>query len=67
MPIDNTSGAEWEAYIQRLQRIKPASIMLYGLDRETPAKALKKLSKEELEAHADELRRRGFQSVQAFY
>ena len=66
-PIDNTSGAEWEAYVQRLQRIKPSCIMLYGLDRETPAKALKKLSKEELEAHAEELRKAGFPSVQAFF
>ncbi len=66
-PIDNTSGAEWEAYVERVKRIRPAGIMLYGLDRETPAKALVKLSKEELESHASVLRSLGLENVQAFF
>lgn len=66
-PIDNTSGGEWEAYVGQLSRIRPQGIMLYGLDRETPAKNLHKLSREELEAKAEDLRRRGFKNVSAFF
>ncbi|MCM1532321.1 MAG: radical SAM protein [Bacteroides sp.] len=65
--IDNTSGAEWDAYVERLSLIRPQGVMLYGLDRETPAKKLQKLSAEELEAKAEELRRRGFNNVKAFF
>ncbi|MCM1169510.1 MAG: radical SAM protein [Bacteroides sp.] len=65
--IDNTSGAEWDAYVERLSLIRPQGVMLYGLDRETPAKQLQKLGAEELEAKAEELRRRGFDNVKAFF
>ncbi|MDE5574814.1 MAG: radical SAM protein [Bacteroidales bacterium] len=65
--LDNTSGAEWEAYCRQLAAIRPQGIMLYGLDRETPAKKLQKLSAEELERKAEDLRRRGFKNVSAFF
>lgn len=65
--IDNTSGEEWDSYVERLKEIRPGSIMLYGLDRETPAKKLEKLSKEELDEKAEALRREGFTNVQAFF
>ena len=65
--LDNASGAEWEAYCQRLSEIRPQGVMLYGLDRETPAKKLQKLSAEELEQKADDLRRRGIKNVSAFF
>lgn len=65
--LDNTSGEEWEAYVGQLSRIRPQGIMLYGLDRETPAKQLCKLSKEELEQKAEDLRRRGFKNVSAYF
>lgn len=64
--IDNASGSEWEAYKDRLKRIQPPAIMLYGLDRETPAKKLIKLSAEELEARAEELRALGFNATAFF-
>lgn len=66
-PIDNTSGGEWEAYVEQLSRIRPQGIMLYGLDRETPAKNLRKLSRQELEQKAEDLRRRGFKNVSAYF
>lgn len=66
-PIDNASGEAWEAYIERLSEIRPQGVMIYGLDRETPAKKLQKLSAEELEQKADDLRRRGFKNVSAFF
>ena len=65
--LDNASGAEWEAYCQRLSEIRPQGVMLYGLDRKTPAKKLQKLSAEELEQKADDLRRRGIKNVSAFF
>lgn len=65
--IDNTSGEEWSAYLRCLHHIRPKSIMIYGLDRETPARKLIKLSREELEAKAEELRKEGFGNVKAFY
>ena len=65
--IHNTDGAEWEAYKRQLALICPHGVMLYGLDRETPAKHLQKLSKQELEAKAEELRLAGFKNVQAFF
>ena len=67
LPVDNTSGAEWEAYVAQLKKIRPQSIMLYGLDRETPAKKLLKLGREELEEKAEALRKEGFENVQAFF
>lgn len=65
--LDNTDGAEWEAYKRRLASIRPYGIMLYGLDRETPARKLQKLSKPELEARAEALRMAGFKNVQAYF
>lgn len=64
--IDNAAGGEWEAYKSRLEEIRPPAIMLYGLDRETPAKKLVKLSESELNARSEELRSLGFNAT-AFY
>ena len=65
--IDNTSGREWEAYVEKLLLIRPQGVMLYGLDRETPAKDLQKLSAAELEQKAEDLRRRGLKNISAFF
>lgn len=65
--IDNTSGEEWEAYLAHLRRIMPPAIMIYGIDRETPAKQLVKLSREELDSKAEILRQQGFRNVKAFF
>lgn len=65
--IDNVSGGEWDAYVERLLEIRPQGVTLYGLDRESPAKKLQKLSREELERKAEELRQKGIGNVSAFY
>lgn len=65
--ISNADGTEWEAYKQRLAFIRPHGIMLYGLDRETPARKLQKLSRQELDAKAEDLRKAGFENVQAYF
>lgn len=59
--VDNTTEAEIEGWLEALKQIKPKQVMIYTIDRETPVKALKKVSKEELEAIADRARREGFE------
>lgn len=54
--IDNTTQEEVEAYIGALGRIRPAEVMLYTIDRNTPADGLEKVSFEEMEAIATRLR-----------
>lgn len=58
--VDNTTEAEIEGWLEALKRIKPKQVMIYTIDRETPVKALKKVSKEELETIASRARREGF-------
>jgi len=50
---------EIAAWADRLQRIKPAFVQVYSLDRDTPAKNLRKLSYDELEVIAARLRADG--------
>jgi wyosine [tRNA(Phe)-imidazoG37] synthetase (radical SAM superfamily) len=46
--IDNTSVPEIEAWLNALKEIKPKSVMLYPIERDTPAEDLIKVPKEEL-------------------
>lgn len=48
-PVDNTTPAEIEALINAYKEIRPASVMIYSLDRSTPEEKLVKVPKEELE------------------
>ena len=54
--IDNTTPEEVEAYLEAISRIRPREVMLYTIDRNTPADGLEKVSFEEMEAIADRLR-----------
>lgn len=54
--IDNTTPSEIEALIGAYKEIKPASVMIYSLDRSTPEENLTKVPKEELEAIATRIR-----------
>lgn len=49
-PIDNTAPAEIDALIEAYRRIKPREVMIYSIDRTTPARQLVKVPREELEA-----------------
>lgn len=64
--IDNTSGEEFDAWLQTIEKIKPKGVMIYGLDRETPAKQLIKLSKEDLASIAKKVQAIGI-DTQTFY
>lgn len=46
--IDNTTEAEIVAWLSALNRIRPQQVMIYSLDRATPAKNLKKADAETL-------------------
>lgn len=46
--IDNTTDEEIEALINAYKTIKPREIMIYSIDRKTPADGLKKVPLEEL-------------------
>ena len=54
-PVDNTTPEEVEALIEAYKEIKPASVMIYSLDRSTPEEKLVKVSREELETIADRI------------
>ena len=63
--IDNTTTAEIEALIDAYRTIRPAEVMLYSIDRQTPARQLVKIPSEELEAIADRIRQAGINVVTA--
>lgn len=53
--VDNTTQKEVDALIDTYKKIKPASVMLYSLDRSTPEEKLVKVEREELESIADRI------------
>ena len=57
--IDNTTPQEVEALIKAYQRISPRQVMIYSIDRKTPEQQLEKVSHEELEAIASQIRVKG--------
>lgn len=57
--IDNTTRPELEALARAYLRINPAEVMIYSIDRKTPAENLVKIEKEELEQIAGYFRNQG--------
>jgi wyosine [tRNA(Phe)-imidazoG37] synthetase (radical SAM superfamily) len=51
--FDNTTEREVSAWIERLQQIKPESVMIYAIDREPAVKSVVKISLKELKEIAD--------------
>lgn len=47
--IDNTTSAEVDALIEAYKAIAPREIMIYSIDRKTPAETLEKIDRQELE------------------
>lgn len=54
--IDNTQEKEVEAWLKAIKDIKPKSVMIYTIDRETPAENLEKISEVELNAIAEKVK-----------
>lgn len=63
--VDNTTDEEVNALIEAYKEIKPAKIMIYGIDRATPERSLEKISKEDLNKIADKIRAEGL-NVEAY-
>ena len=58
--IDNTTETEVAAWIDAIQKINPREIMIYTIDRKTPAGGLQKISFDEMEKIADHARELGY-------
>lgn len=58
--IDNTTEQEIVGWLEALKQIHPKQVMIYTIDRETPVKALQKVTKDDLEAIASLARKAGF-------
>jgi len=59
--VDNMTPQEIEKWLDAMELIKPESIMIYTLARETPVDGLVKASHKELQAIARQAEDRGFQ------
>lgn len=57
--IDNTTPEEVDGWLEVVAKLRPREVMVYTLDRETPAPGLKKCSREKLEAIAARVRAMG--------
>ena len=57
--FDNTTDEELDALLNAYRQIEPSEVMLYSIDRKTPAENLEKVSKEELERIAKRFRDAG--------
>lgn len=64
--IDNTTNIEIEAWLKVLTKINPEYVMIYGIDRGTPAKGLIKVPKNELDAIAGRAENMGI-STKVYY
>ena len=51
--VDNTTEAYVAPWLETVKQIKPQQVMVYTIDRETPAQGLKKASREKLDAIRD--------------
>ncbi|NLA16016.1 MAG: radical SAM protein [Bacteroidales bacterium] len=61
--VDNTTQEELDLWFAVVDDIKPQKVMVYTLDRRTPARELKKCSREKLHEIATELERRGVEVI----
>lgn len=52
-PVDNTTEREVAAWLELLRRIGPRQVMIYTIDRDTPAPDLEKVPLKDLHAIAD--------------
>ncbi len=58
--IDNTTQKEVLAWRKLLQKIKPAQVMIYTIARDTPIDTLEKISLDQLNSIAKQVRESGF-------
>lgn len=61
--VDNTTPQEVEAWYKVVRELRPKQIMIYVIDRATPVKTLEKISRTQMEAIAQPLRKEGFDII----
>lgn len=59
--IDNTTAGHVNGLIDALRKIKPQSVMIYTIARETPVSSIEKVSLDELNAIAKKMKDAGFE------
>ena len=59
--VNNMTEEEIEGWLKALQEIRPKQVMIYTIDRETPAKQLEKATPTELDQIAERARALGFE------
>ena len=57
--VDNATEEEVNAWLEAVGEIRPSKVMIYTIDRDTPAEGLQKVSVEELNRIAERVRRLG--------
>ena len=60
--IDNTAPEEIDAWLKIVKKINPEYVMIYSIDRGTPAKDLQKISEHELNEIAARLGKEGIRT-----
>ena len=58
--IDNTTESELSAWLELVKEIKPSQVMIYTIDRDTPAAGLEKVKLGELQQIAERIKEIGF-------
>jgi wyosine [tRNA(Phe)-imidazoG37] synthetase (radical SAM superfamily) len=61
--IDNTTPEEVTAWLKLINKIRPAEVMLYSIERETPAAGMEKIAVKELELIAQQVQALGVKAV----
>ncbi len=60
--IDNTTEEEISLWLEHLKKINPRLVMMYPIDRKTPAKDLEKISSEKLQEIAERVHQLGIKT-----
>ncbi|HKJ43176.1 MAG TPA: radical SAM protein [Sunxiuqinia sp.] len=58
--VDNTTEKELNAWLEALRKVQPKQVMIYTIDRDTPAQGLEKVPLDELNQIAGRVREAGF-------
>lgn len=64
--VDNTGETFVQPWLKTVAEIQPREVMIYTIDRETPAHALKKAPREVLDAIGEQVRQLGIQCQVAY-
>lgn len=61
--FDNTTPEQVDAWLKALAEIRPRQVMLYSIDRDTPAQNLEIVSKEQMEQIAEKVQQIGIEAI----